>query len=103
MWVTNDVSLITLVPFAILILNKIERKDLLIPVIVMQTVTTNLGSMCTPIGIPQNFICILFPACPLWISFLCFQRELLWKADYMLLPFIVFFIFAGNMEKSPPC
>lgn len=54
MWVTNDVALITFVPFSILILEKTGLKKLLIPVIVMQTVAANLGSMCTPIGNPQN-------------------------------------------------
>lgn len=54
MLVTNDVSLITFVPFAILILNAIGRTDRLIPVIVLQTVAANLGSMATPVGNPQN-------------------------------------------------
>lgn len=54
MLVTNDVSLITFVPFAVLILNAIGRTDRLIPVIVLQTVAANLGSMATPVGNPQN-------------------------------------------------
>lgn len=54
MLVTNDVSLITFVPFAVLILQAIGRTDRLIPVIVLQTVAANLGSMATPVGNPQN-------------------------------------------------
>lgn len=54
MWITNDVALITLVPFAIMVLTKLERKNLLIPVITLQTISANLGSMGTPIGNPQN-------------------------------------------------
>ena len=54
MLVTNDVSLITFVPFAVLILNAIGRTDRLIPVVVLQTVAANLGSMATPVGNPQN-------------------------------------------------
>lgn len=54
MLVTNDVSLITFVPFAILVLQAIGRTDLMIPVIVLQTVAANLGSMATPVGNPQN-------------------------------------------------
>lgn len=50
MLVTNDVSLITFVPFAVLILQAIGRTDRLIPVIVLQTVAANLGSMATPVG-----------------------------------------------------
>lgn len=54
MLVTNDVSLITFVPFALLVLRLIGRMEYLIPVVVLQTVAANLGSMATPVGNPQN-------------------------------------------------
>ena len=54
MIVTNDVALITFVPFAIVTLQKCKKERLLIPVVVLQTVAANLGSMLTPIGNPQN-------------------------------------------------
>ena len=54
MAITNDVALITFVPFAILSLNAAGLKKLLIPVITLQTVAANLGSMLTPVGNPQN-------------------------------------------------
>lgn len=54
MAVTNDVSLITFVPFALEVLKLADREDRLIPVVVMQTIAANLGSMTTPIGNPQN-------------------------------------------------
>ncbi len=54
MLITNDVALITFVPFAIMTLNGCGRTDLMIPVIVLQTVAANLGSMLTPVGNPQN-------------------------------------------------
>ncbi|KAG4095423.1 hypothetical protein H8356DRAFT_1354527 [Neocallimastix lanati (nom. inval.)] len=54
MLITNDVALITFVPFAIMILKSSCREDLMIPVIVYQTVAANMGSMLTPIGNPQN-------------------------------------------------
>ena len=54
MVITNDVSLITFVPFAILALERSGRQELIIPVVVLQTVAANLGSMATPIGNPQN-------------------------------------------------
>ena len=54
MVITNDVALITFVPFAILTLEKCKQERLLIPVVVLQTVAANLGSMLTPIGNPQN-------------------------------------------------
>ena len=54
MIITNDVALITFVPFAIVTLEKCRQERLLIPVVVLQTVAANLGSMLTPIGNPQN-------------------------------------------------
>lgn len=54
MLVTNDVALIAFVPFAILVLERVGRTDRLIPVVVLQTLAANLGSMATPVGNPQN-------------------------------------------------
>lgn len=54
MWITNDVALITFVPFSILILNLTGQNKYLSYVIVMQSVAANLGSMLTPVGNPQN-------------------------------------------------
>lgn len=54
MFITNDVALITFVPFAVIALEKSGLERLLIPVIVLQTIAANLGSMLTPIGNPQN-------------------------------------------------
>ena len=54
MLVTNDVALIVFIPFTIALLNKSDGKKSVVPVIVMQTVSANLGSMATPIGNPQN-------------------------------------------------
>ena len=54
MAITNDVALITFVPFAVVALEKSQKQDLLIPVVVLQTIAANLGSMLTPIGNPQN-------------------------------------------------
>lgn len=54
MLITNDVALITFVPFTFLVLGMIGAEGLVVPVVVMQTVAANLGSMLTPIGNPQN-------------------------------------------------
>ena len=56
MLITNDVSLITFVPFAIMMLKQCDRQELMIPVVVLQTIAANLGSMLTPIAIRR--ICI---------------------------------------------
>lgn len=54
MLITNDVALITFVPFAMMILKNCNKESLMIPVVVFQTIAANLGSMLTPIGNPQN-------------------------------------------------
>lgn len=176
MLVTNDVALITFVPFAILVLEMVGRRDLLIPIISLQTVAANLGSMATPVGNPQNlflyahfslsmgdFLSLLLPLTLIslvglaaaglyfggkgWISVsfpeqvrltspkhlalylvlfgLCLlsvcrilpygiltvivivalllaRRQLLGQVDYMLLlTFVCFFIFSGNLGQMP--
>ncbi|MCQ2510917.1 MAG: citrate transporter [Lachnospiraceae bacterium] len=178
MLITNDVALITFVPFAIMMLSRCGRSDMMIPVIVLQTIAANLGSMMTPIGNPQNlYLCglsglgfaglgkLVFPytflalilliACifclrggsdrveaeseegsssirhkrvvavyaiafvaamlvvvrifPYWVLVLAIalvslllRQDSVFKVDYaLLLTFIGFFIFTGNMQKIP--
>lgn len=54
MFITNDVALLTFVPFSIVTLSISDRRDLYIIVIVLETIAANLGSMLTPLGNPQN-------------------------------------------------
>ena len=57
MLITNDVALITFVPFTFIVLKMVlkeKAEKLLVPIVVFQTVAANLGSMLTPIGNPQN-------------------------------------------------
>ena len=54
MVITNDVALITFVPFTITALKLSGKMDKLIWIITIETVAANLGSMLTPIGNPQN-------------------------------------------------
>ena len=54
MLVTNDVALIVFVPFTLALLADLGCEKHMIPVIVLQTVAANLGSMATPVGNPQN-------------------------------------------------
>ena len=50
---TNDVALITLVPFTLLLMQAASGRDVILAV-VLETIAANLGSMVTPIGNPQN-------------------------------------------------
>ena len=78
MLITNDVALLTFVPFTVTTLNISNQRRHLAFVTVMQTVAANLGSMLTPVGNPQNlylfsrfnlsaydFFSTVFPYCAL--------------------------------------
>lgn len=54
MLITNDVALITFVPFAITLLEMCSMRDKIIPVLTLQTIAANIGSSLTPVGNPQN-------------------------------------------------
>ena len=55
-FITNDVSLIIFVPFAILALKKVDRSDLIILTVSLQTIAANVGCMVLPIGAPHNIV-----------------------------------------------
>lgn len=179
MLITNDVALITFVPFAIFTLQKAGCEKQIGLVVVLQTIAANMGSMLTPFGNPQNLYlysisgmstktffritipfvllagmllfvcgmwgknrkiektgdigeagraqtisvkkgativyCILFAVCllavfnalPYYVVLIAvillvalLDYKTLWKADYfLLLTFVGFFIFIGNMGK----
>lgn len=180
MVVTNDVALITFVPFTILLLQMADLTGEMIPILVLQTIAANLGSMLTPIGNPQNLylytvsgmspadfvltmlpltllslfllvlccmltkdvplsgqmlppiqgeafsmrekvtlsaLLMLFAACLMTVFhvipylavlvislvwFVFFERDVLGKVDYsLLITFIFFFVFIGNMGRIP--
>lgn len=98
MWITNDVALLTFVPFAIMILDKINCNELLIFTIVMQTIAANLGSMLMPIGNPQNLY--LFSVAEMQIGE--FIQIMLVPALVSLIMIIVtvFFVKKSNIEFS---
>ncbi len=54
MLVTNDVALLTFVPFTLLLLEHVGCRSAIVPMLVLQTIAANLGSMATPVGNPQN-------------------------------------------------
>lgn len=54
MFITNDVALLTFVPFTIMLMTSCGQSKHIIYVVVLQTIAANLGSMLTPMGNPQN-------------------------------------------------
>ena len=157
MLITNDVAMLTFVPFAVVVLGMAGRPKELTRIVVLQTVAANLGSMLTPVGNPQNLYLysfydlsmgdflaacmplspaplqvflgeepglhkrslrlylVLFALClttvlrllPWWamlaavvLTLLVLDRKMLLKADFLLLlTFVAFFIFAGNLAR----
>ena len=76
-FITNDVSLIIFVPFSILALKKVNRLDLVIITVSLQTIAANVGCMVLPIGAPHNIVMYT-------ISKISFESFFL-----LLLPYIV--------------
>ena len=54
MFLTNDVALITLVPFGLLVLKNVGKMKYAAFLVSLLTVAANIGSMLTPFGNPQN-------------------------------------------------
>ena len=54
MFITNDVALITFVPFAIVVMHRAKMDVFMGPVVALMTIAANLGSMMLPMGNPQN-------------------------------------------------
>lgn len=99
MIITNDVALITFVPFSIIILTLSNKPQLMIPLVTLETVAANLGSMLTPIGNPQNLY--LFSSFEMEIS--DFFRILLPYAVLSLILTVIsaFFIKKEKLEFTP--
>lgn len=101
MIITNDVSLITFVPFTFIVLRLTGEeavKKLAVPVIVLQTIAANLGSMLTPIGNPQNLYLYSISGAGL-------GEFVGWMAPYtlvsgVLLLLVVFVLSAGKRRIS---
>lgn len=94
MWITNDVALITFVPFAVLMLKLTGRENDMIYVIVMQTIAANLGSMLTPVGNPQN----------LYLYSFYHLKELDFfgiTVPYVLFSFIILSLISLIIKKEP--
>lgn len=76
-FINNDVSLIIFIPFTLLALKKVNRLDLAIFTVSMQTIAANVGCMVLPIGAPHNIVMYT-------VSNIAFESFFL-----LLLPYIV--------------
>ena len=94
MLITNDVALLTFVPFTIMVLEMAGLEHRMIPIVVLQTVGANLGSMLTPVGNPQNLYLYT-------VSGMSLARFLSVMGPYTLLSLILL-LAAGGLEKKTP-
>ena len=91
-FITNDVSLIIFVPFAMLALKKVDRTDLIIFTVSLQTIAANVGCMVLPIGAPHNIVMYTISKIPFESFFL------------LLLPYVIvsaIFLLALTLYVSP--
>src|SRR5699024_355571 len=54
MIITNDVALLTFIPFTVLVFRMSGKEQGILKLVVLETIAANLGSMATPVGNPQN-------------------------------------------------
>ncbi len=84
-FITNDVSLIIFVPFAILALKKVNRVDLIILTVSLQTIAANIGCMVLPIGAPHNIVMYTMSNIPFESFFLLLLPYILISAVFLII------------------
>lgn len=94
-FITNDVSLIIFVPFAILALKKVDRVDLAIFTVSLQTIAANVGCMVLPIGAPHNIVMYTVSQMPFESFFLLLLPYII--ASLIFLAILLFFIPKDNI------
>ncbi|MGL5259928.1 MAG: SLC13 family permease [Lachnospiraceae bacterium] len=93
MFITNDVALLTFVPFTLVILKLANAEKYAIRLIILQTIAANLGSMATPAGNPQNLF--LFEAYHLTTS--QFFSTII---PYVIISFLLLTLTATSLPKT---
>lgn len=97
-FITNDIALLTFVPFSIIALKKVNLEYLVIITVVLQTIAANMGSMILPIGSPHNIFMYS-------ISGISFKSFIVLLLPYVIISFIFLiicclFIKSENIEVS---
>ena len=89
-FITNDVSLIIFVPFSILALKKVNRSDLIILTVCLQTIAANVGCMVLPIGAPHNIVMFTVSHIPFESFFIILLPYILVSMIFLVI--LLFFI-----------
>lgn len=100
MFITNDVALITFVPFAIVVMHRASMDAYMGPVVALMTIAANLGSMLLPMGNPQNLY--LFQASGMDVaSFVWLMMPYTVFAAVLLLIFLLVVFRKKDSENTP--
>lgn len=101
MAITNDVALITFVPLALVVLSEAGEGRYVASVVVLMTVSANLGSMLLPVGNPQNLF--LYRASGMDFSqFMLIVAPIVALSAAMLVGALLI-VFRGNAEGPSDC
>ena len=96
MFLTNDVTLVTLVPFALNVLKAFKDRRRTMYTLILMTVSANLGSMLTPIGNPQN----LYLYTEYHITLLDFIKLMLPYSTVSLVLLVISVIMLNKTDKT---
>ena len=94
-FITNDVSLIIFVPFTLLALKKVNRFDLIIFTVSLETIAANVGCMILPIGAPHNIVMYTVSKIPFESFFLLLLPYVIVSAVFLIV--LSFFIPKENI------
>lgn len=97
-FITNDVSLIIFVPFTILALRKVDRMDLIVITVSMQTIAANVGCMVLPIGAPHNIVMYTVSGIPFESFFLLLLPYVIVSTVFL----VILSLFVPNDEVTLP-
>ena len=101
MAITNDVALITFVPLALVVLSEAGEGRYAASVVVLMTVSANLGSMLLPVGNPQNLF--LYRASGMdFPQFVLIMAPIVALSAAMLVVALLI-VFWGNAEGHSDC
>lgn len=95
-FITNDVSLIIFVPFALFTLKKIDRSDLAILTVCLQTIAANVGCMILPIGAPHNIVLYTVSNIPFESFFLLLFPYIVVSVIFLII--LSFFVSKDNIK-----
>lgn len=98
MFVTNDVSLIIIVPLTIMLFRSGNKEKYILPVISMENIAAIRGSLLTPFGSPQNLFLYGQAGVDVW-HFMLHMLPLMASSALLLTGFVAFLYRKDLCEK----